>query len=59
MLTHTGEKPYVCQSFGCTKRFSRPEDLRHHQKSHMRESEESINDECNNESSFANDSNDI
>lgn len=31
---HTGEKPYVCEVYGCRRAFSVPSNLRRHQKSH-------------------------
>lgn len=30
--TYTGEKPYACQLAGCTKQFSRPDELKRHSK---------------------------
>lgn len=34
MNTHTGDKPFPCKYPGCSKRYSRSEDLRNHQKTH-------------------------
>ena len=47
MLSHTGEKPYVCQAADCSKRFARPEDLRSHQKTHWRVGDGNIDYESN------------
>jgi uncharacterized Zn-finger protein len=34
MLTHSGEKPFICEYKGCSKRFREKSNLKKHYKTH-------------------------